>query len=149
MSDITLVIKCDDARAVPEISALFEVMTVDDKRALAAKLAYEFFAKFMHTATSSGYYAETYGARYLKDLADQLRTHIGDELGRNPELQAHVAAIVERCAENKQTFIQHAVTTALGKLIGDTFEQMSRLDAQTCDLFGKVEILKSAAGGSA
>lgn len=149
MSEITLTIRCDNPGAIPEISDLFQAMTVEDKRALAAKLAFEFFAKSMNLPTSVGWNAELYGAHYLRDLAAQVRGHIGDELGRDPLLKAQVDAIVARCAENKEAFIQHAVTTALGKLIADTFQQMGRTDSMACELFGQVAMLKSAMGVTA
>jgi hypothetical protein len=120
MAEVQVVVKVDVES--PEISKIFESMTVEDKRDLASKIAYQYFVKQMDDGgRNNSYYGHQYESRigkYLTDLSNHIRGHISDTIKSDPELKTKVDCILTQIQENKEKFVQEAVTSAMGKLIG-------------------------------
>lgn len=144
MSEVQIVVKVD-ANA-PSITDIFKEMTVEDKRELAAKLAYQYFVKEMDSMVnrdSYGWQQEKKGATYLKELSGQLRGHIKDMITADPELKVKVDSVLTQVQQNKERFVQEAVTAAMSKLIGGVLADNQSTQQRICDVEMKVGLLES------
>lgn len=144
MAEVQVVVKVDVDS--PEVSKIFESMTVEDKRELASKIAYQYFVKQMDNGNKNEYYSynnqhESKVGRYLTDLSNQIRGHIAETIKSDPELRVKVDSILTQIQTNKEKFVQEAVTSAMGKLIGGILFDGQAAKEQMGDMAMKVDNL--------
>jgi len=141
MAEVQVVVKVDVES--PEISKIFESMTVEDKRDLASKIAYQYFVKQMDDGNRNNsydcYQYESKIGKYLTDLSNHVRGYISDTIKSDPELKAKVDSILTQIQANKEKFVQEAVTSAMGKLIGGILLDGQSIQEQMGDVNMKID----------
>lgn len=130
--------------ASPEIKDIFAQLTVEDKREIATKVAIEYFKAQMKT-TNHGYsnygHQETFQEKFLKDISNQLREHIGTQLSSDPELKKQIDFVIDQLSKNWQAFVQASIGNALGKMIGQTLQSINNLEQDAQILRGRLSLL--------
>lgn len=126
-----ITINVEAVQLAPTLDEIINSMTIEDKRAMAAKLAFEYFKEKMkteHYKSTYSYSDRETGAELLaKELANDIKLRLGTEIEKDEELKKKMGLILDEIKPNIKEFVQNTITSIIMDLVQNTFRSVTNI----------------------